>query len=420
MTAETKFQEKERVSQAVEEIHLPTLAADDMCTAPLPPCKGLRPHTHLLQVPLYVAGKSVDEISGELGLEDVLKLNSNENPLGPSPMAVAALKKSLSEMHRYPGTAERELRWKLSACHGLGEQHFVIGNGGTDVLRMIAQAFMGHGDESLLCRVSFPVYALLTTMYGGTVVKVEPDPDYHIDLAAMAEAVTDRTRIVWLCSPNNPTGYCLIQQSMDEFLARLPDGIIVVLDEAYADYATDRDCVKGVRYVQQGRNVVVVRSASKSLGLANLRVGYGIAPPHLIEYLMRTILPFGTGALALRAAAAGLDDQDFQRRCRELVLEERAFLSMRLSEMGLNCLASEANYLLVIDPPVDVPTLIDALLHQGVAVRSMGPFGLPNAFRVSIGLRSENERFLEALRRSLAEVRKTEQKKGSPWRIAQA
>lgn len=368
---------------------------------------GLMLNPRLLQVPLYVAGKCPEQVRQELGLSEVLKLCSNENPLGPSPAAIAALRNALAEVNRYPGIAEYELRRKLVTCHGNGltEQHFIIGNGATDVLRMVAQAFIFDGGESVIDRVTFPLYALLTTMYGGRAIRVDPRSDHHSDLPAMADAITAQTRIVWLCSPNNPTGSVLSQQAVDEFIEWLPEHAVVVFDEAYCDYVTDPDYADSLRYVRQGRNVIAVRSFSKSSGLANLRVGYGIAHPDLIEYLLHTVLPFNTGALPMAAAAASLDDHEFHRRSRELVQQERAFLFARLSQMGLTCLPSQANFVLVVDPPTSAPALVDALLRQGVIVRPMGAFGLPNALRVTVGLREQNERFLAAMRKALAEVR---------------
>jgi histidinol-phosphate aminotransferase len=367
---------------------------------------GLVLNSQLLQVPLYVAGKSAEQVSRELGLGEVVKLCSNENPLGPSPLALAALRAALVDMHYYPGIAGYELRQKLATYHGDGltERNFVIGNGATDVLRMVAQSFIFDGGESVICSVAFPLYALLTTMYGGKSIRVDLCPDYHLDLAAMADAVTANTRVVWLCSPNNPTGLILSQAEVDQFMERLPGHVVVVFDEAYCDFVTDPDYADSIRYVRQGRNVVVVRSFSKSGGLANLRVGYGIARPDVIEYLLHVVLPFNTGAPAAVAAAASLDDHTFRHRSRELVQRGRTFLYTRLSEMGLTCLPSQANFLLVKDPPSGTPALVDALLRQGVIVRPMTGFGLPNALRVTVGLPEQNERFLAALRTALAEV----------------
>ncbi len=367
---------------------------------------GLRLNSRLLQVPLYIAGKSPKQASQELGLGQVLKLCSNENPLGSSPMALAALRDALMEVHRYPGSAERELRRKLVSYHknDLTEQHFIIGGGATDVLRMIAQAFIFDGGESVMCRVTFPLFALLTTMYGGRSAQVNLCPDYHLDLPAMADAITPQTRVVWLCSPNNPTGLMLRQTEVDEFIEQVPEHVVVVFDEAYCDYVAAPNYADSLRYVHQGRNVIVVRSFSKSAGLANLRVGYGIAHPDLIKYLLHAVLPFNTGALAAVAAAASLDDHAFRRRSKELVQQERDFLFARLSELGLFCLPSQANFLLIVDPPLGVPTLVDALLQQGIIVRPMASFGLPNALRVTIGLPRDNKRFLRAMRMALTET----------------
>ena len=361
--------------------------------------KDLTLNSNLLKVPLYIAGKSPEEVRSELGLEDIVKLGSNENPLGTSPLALAALQDALTSTHRYPGLAEKELRHRLAGYYGdsLTEHHFLVGNGATDVMRMIAQGFISEGGVSVTCAVTFPLFALLTTMYGGQTIRIPPRADYHLDLPAIAEAITPQTRLVWLCSPNNPTGFVLSQQEIDEFLARVPEHVVVVFDESYFDFVTDGERPDTLQAVRQGAKVIVVRSFSKLAGLANMRVGYGIAQPGLVEYLLHTVMPFNTGGPAMRAAAASLDDESFRQRSRELVWRERAYLRERLSEMGLHCLPSQANFLLVVDPPRDVPALVDALLHHGIIVRPMAAFGLANAFRVTVGLREENDRFLGAL-----------------------
>jgi histidinol-phosphate aminotransferase len=368
--------------------------------------KGLMLNTQLLQVPLYVAGKSPEQVRQELGVDEVLRLCSNENPLGPSPLAIDALHKAFAQTHRYPGMAELDLRRRLAIYHGNGltEQHFIVGNGATDVLRMVAQAFIFDEGESVMCSVSFPLFSLLTTMYGGKSVRVPPRSDFGLDLDAIGGSITSQTRVVWLCSPNNPTGFVLSQNEMDEFMERLPEHVLVVFDEAYCDFVTESDCVDSIRYVRQRRNVIAVRSFSKSCGLANLRVGYGIAAPEIIEYLLHTVLPFNTGGAALAAAIASLDDHEFWVCTRELVQRERVFLHRRLSEMGLTCLPSQANFLLIVDPPIAAPALVQALLRQAVVVRPMGGFGLPNALRVTVGSREQNERFLAAMHAVTADV----------------
>jgi histidinol-phosphate aminotransferase len=361
--------------------------------------KELRLDPKLLKVPLYVAGKSEEEVQEELGLQEVVKLASNENPLGPSPAAVAALHESLQHAHRYPGIAERELRRGLADAHGKGftDKHFIIGNGGTDVLRMIAQAFIFDVGESVMGRVTFPLYSLLTTMFGGMSIKVDPAEGYALDLPAMAEAVGPDTRLVWFCSPNNPSGLIIGQSEADAFIDALPDHVVVVFDESYCDYVTDREVANSTRYVLQGRPVVVVRSFSKSSGLANLRVGYGIAHPELIEYLLHTVLPFNTGAPVMQAAMASMDDVEFQDRSRKLVQEERDFLFTRLGAMGLNSHPSQANFIFVTDVPGGGQEFAKMMLRTGVIVRPMDGFGEPNGIRVTVGLREQNEQLLKAV-----------------------
>jgi len=359
--------------------------------------RDLKLSPHLLKVPLYIAGKSAEQVREELGLEQVIKLASNENPLGPSPKAMAALRQALAQAHRYPGLSERELRRGLAAHHSLSEDHFIIGNGGTDVLRMIAQGFVFDGGEAVMGRVTFPLYRLLTTMFGGRPVEVEAGPGLALDLPAMAEAVAADTRLLWLCSPNNPTGLALSRSEVDALVDRLPAHLLLVLDESYHDYITQPDVVDSLRYVREGRPVISVRSFSKAAGLANLRVGYGIAEPEIIEYLMHTLLPFNTGGPALQAALASLQDHEHARASLELVQREREFLVSSLGALGLSCLPSQANFALVNDVPGGGREFADELLQRGVIVRPMGGFGVPQAVRVSVGTRAENERLLRAV-----------------------
>lgn len=361
--------------------------------------KHLRLNPQLLKVPLYVAGKSAEQAREELGLDEIVKLASNENPLGPSPLAVAALQKHLQQAHRYPGIAERDLRRRLASFHGEGftPQHFVVGSGGTDVLRMVAQAFLFEAGASIMGKVTFPLYDLLTTMYGGTSVKLEPVDGYRLDLPGMAQVVGQETRLIWLCSPNNPTGSVIEQQQADAFLDRLPDHVVVVFDESYCDYVTDSSAVQSTRYVLDGRPVVVVRSFSKSAGLANLRVGYGIAHPDLIEYLLHTVLPFNTGAPVVQAALASMDDHEYKRRSQELVVEQREELAAGLAAAGLSAHPSQANFVFVTEVPGGGQAFADKLLQAGIVVRPMAGFGEPNAIRVTVGTREQNQQLLRAV-----------------------
>ncbi len=359
----------------------------------------LQLNPNLLKVPLYIAGKSVEEVQEEYGLEDVVKLGSNESPLGPSPLALAALQRLLSEAHRYPGIADRDLRRRLGplAHPGFDEHYVITGNGATDVIRMISQAFMFDGGELVTCRLTFPMYPICATMFGGTPVLVPPTPDLRYDLPAMAERLGEATRLIFICTPNNPTGLICNRAEVDEFLSRLPEHVVVAFDESYRDFIEDGDCPDPVEYVAAGRNVIVVRSFSKSAGLANLRVGYAVARPDIVEYLCHTQLPFNTGALALAAAHASLDDCEHFERSRRLVSAEREFLYATLDSLDMAYVRSQANFVLITDLPMEARVLGERLIRRGIIVRPMTGWGLPRAIRVTIGTREQNERLVAAL-----------------------
>ena len=360
----------------------------------------LRPNPNLLKVPLYIAGKSVEEVQEEYGLDDVVKLASNENALGPSPLAIEAARSALTEAHRYPGIADRNLRRCLGPLsHPDFDEHYIItGNGATDLIRMIAQAFIFDGGEMITCRVTFPMYHISTTMFGGTPTLVPPTSDLCFDLRAIAKAITANTRLIFICTPNNPTGMICRNGEVEDFMRRVPDEVVVVFDESYRDFVEDPDYPDPCHYVAAGRNVIVIRSFSKSAGLANLRVGYAIAQPELIEYLCHVQIPFNTGALALVAARASLDDHDYLERNRSHVRQERTYLYEALDALDLVYARSHANFVMITDLPMDGKLLSEKLIQHGIIVRPMAAWGLPNAIRVTIGLREHNERFVATLR----------------------
>jgi histidinol-phosphate aminotransferase len=361
---------------------------------------GPRLNPHLLKVPIYSPGRSRDEVKEALGLEEVTKLASNESPVGPSPKGVEAARQMLGRAHRYPGVTERNLRRKLAATidPSLNEENFITGNGGTDVLHLIAQAFVFDGGNTVMSRATFPMYRISTTAFGGTAKQIEPTREYRHDLAAMAAEIDDDTRIVYLCSPNNPTGDVISQAEADAFMALVPEHVVVIFDESYHDFVTDPSYADSLAYVKEGHNVFIMRSFSKSAGLANMRVGYAIGPTALTNYVRRAQLPFHTSDVALAAAAASLEDEAFLARSREAVLAGREQLYTALCDLGLFCFQSQANFIVIIDPPSEPVALAEALLHRGYIVRPMAAFGMPNAVRVTVGSQSENEGFIDALR----------------------
>lgn len=368
-----------------------------------------RQNPNLLKVPLYIAGKSVEEVQQEYGLADVIKMASNENALGPSPMAVEAAAKALSQAHLYPGIAERELRRAVAPrIHpSFDERNALIGNGATDVIRMITQSFIFDGGEMVTCSAAFPMYHLFTTMFGGKPILVPPTSDLRFDLRAIAAAITADTRLVYLCAPNNPTGLVFGKAEVAEFMKRAPENVVVVFDEAYFDFVDEgADYGTGAEYVVAGRNAIVVRSFSKSAGLANMRVGYAVARPDIIEYLHHAQLPFNNGAVALTAARASLDDHEYLRRSRQMAHEEREWLCAALDALDVSYVRSQANFILLTNLPLPAAALAEALIRRGgVVVRPMAAWGMPNAVRATLGTRAENERFAAALNAVLEEAR---------------
>ncbi len=367
----------------------------------------LQLNPHLLKVPLYIAGKSIEEVQEELGLDEIVKLGSNENPLGPSPMAVEAAQKALCEAHRYPNYWEKTLRRKLAPTldPDLTERNILTGNGGCDVLRMVTHSFMCEGGETITASATFPMFSILTTMFGGKTIEAPMTPDHRFDLAAILRAVTPDTRLIFLCTPNNPTGTIIKRREADEFMERVPAHIVVVFDESYGDFATDPEHVDSIKYIKEGRNVISVRSFSKKSGLANMRVGYAIGRAELVEYLHHSQVPFNTGSVSLAAAAASLDDHDYQRRSTQLVKEEREYLYTALDALDLDYVRSEANFILMINLPINAQELVSSVLRKGVIIRWGGSMGMPDAVRVTVGRHEENEEFVTALRAVLEEAK---------------
>lgn len=376
--------------------------------------RGLKTNSDLLKVPIYEPGRSAEEVRAEYGLDAVLKMASNEVPIGPSPMAIAALNAAAHEAHLYPGIAERELRLKLAASlgHDLRQEQFLTGNGSTDLIRIIAHCFAFRGTESVMSEVTFPMYATATQMFGGTIVRVPPAEDYAIDLDAIARAISKNTGIVWICSPNNPTGTVLSHEAVSSFIERVPDHVVVVLDEAYVNFITDPQSLDALEILGQGHRVIVLRSFSKSSGLAGLRVAFCASLPEIIEYLRLAMMPFNTGAPVLLAAAASLDDHEYMQRVRQLVIEEREFLYRAFLEMGLKVLPSQANFLALMNLPCSGSQLYMELNKRGVIVRPLDAWGLVDAVRITVGTREQNERLLETLAATLNEIHSGSGKKG--------
>jgi histidinol-phosphate aminotransferase len=362
-------------------------------------------NSNLLKVPLYVAGKPIEEVQKQYGLETIIKLASNENCLGPSPLAVEAVREAAAGVHRYPGVLEAELSAKLAERidSDFDENNIIVGNGSVDILRMVCQAFLHDGGESIVCPTTFPMYKIYTEMFGGKLVMVEAR-DYAYDLPAMVRMIGDRTRLIFIANPNNPTGTILTQQEVDYLMEQVPEHVVVVFDEAYFDYVEDKDYADVRGYIKQGRNVIITRTFSKIYGLAGLRVGYGIAKREMIEYLQHARSPFHIGSVNLIGAAASLDDVKYLGRSKALNAAEKGFLYEQFDRLDLPYVATECNFILLPGLKHDEMAISEALLRRGVIVRPARAFGAPGCIRVTIGTREQNERFVSALEQVLHEL----------------
>jgi histidinol-phosphate aminotransferase len=343
----------------------------------------------------YSPGKPIEEVERALGIRDPVKVASNENPLGPSPLAVAALREALAGVHRYPDGGGHRLRHALAAHWSVSPDEVVLGNGSNELLELVGRIFLMPGDEAVYAAQAFVVYDMVTQLTGATKVIV-PLKNLTHDLEAMRLAVTPRTKIVFLGNPNNPTGTAAPPAAVEAFLDGLPADVVAVLDEAYYEYLPPALRPDAVRFVRAGRRVLVLRTFSKIYGLAGLRIGYGIGPPELVGLLNRLRAPFNTSSLAQVAATAALQDAPHVAETQALTEAGRRYLREQCEALGLAVVPSVANFLLV-DVGRPGPATAEALLRQGVIVRPMGGYGFPTHLRISVGTPQENERCIAAL-----------------------
>jgi histidinol-phosphate aminotransferase len=349
-----------------------------------------------LRIRPYPPGKPIEEVERELG-RTAIKLASNENPLGPSPKAQEAIRHYLDRVHFYPDGSGYYLRQKLAEIHNLNMDQIILGAGSTDLIELVAKTFLTAGDEAITSQSAFYMYRLAVEDMGAGLV-LTPMRDLTFDLAAIAHAVTHRTKVIYLGNPNNPTGTMFTAEDLDRLLDALPPRVLVVLDEAYYEYVQKPGYSHSVDYVRQGRNILVLRTFSKVHGLAGIRLGYGMGHRELIESLHRIRSPFNANSLAQVAGMAALDDTEHVARSVDSNAREMKFVTEELTLMGVRYTPSVGNFLLV-DTGRDCEEDFVRLLHEGVIVRPMKIYGFPTSQRVTIGRHEENERFLEALHR---------------------
>ncbi len=352
-------------------------------------------HPWLRDLVSYEPGKPIEDVARELGLrpDEIIKLASNENPLGPSPKALVAMREMLERSHFYPDGGGYYLREAIAKKTGLERGNVILGCGSNEIIEFIGKAFLNPGDDIIAARHAFVVYKLMATLFGARTIEV-PDPNFAHDLDGMLAAITPRTREIFIANPNNPTGTLLGQDEIDRFMARVPEHIVVVFDEAYYEFLPEPPDT--LKYVREGRNVVVLRTFSKIQGLANLRIGYGLANAGLIDVLQKTRQPFNANGIAQAGALAGILDDEHQRKTRDITIEGREAMQKEFAEMGLEYVPSHANFVLV--RVGDGKAVFQALMRRGIIIRDMNAYGLPEWIRVSIGTREQNERFLAELK----------------------
>ena len=343
----------------------------------------------------YVAGKPLEELEREFGIKDAVKLASNENPLGPSPMALEAIRRSAENLHRYPNSGSYDLCQHLAGQLNIKCENIVLGNGSDDLIAMLARVLLQPGDEAVLPEPSFLFYEIVIQSSGAVPVGV-PLKSKTTDLDGMLDRIGPKTRLVFVNNPHNPTGSLITKQALDAFVEALPANIVLVIDEAYIEFVKDRRCPNSIDYLNSDQTVVGLRTFSKAYGLAGLRIGYGLMPAYFAELLHRVRQPFNVNSLAQAAAIAALEDQDFLEKTVRLVNDEMEFVYKALDELDIHYYRSSANFLL-IQVNKDADEVFEDLLRQGVIVRSMSSYGYSDCIRVSVGHHHENVRFLAAL-----------------------
>jgi len=362
----------------------------------------LAPPDHIAKLQPYAPGKPIEDVKKEFGLTDVIKLASNENPLGPSPRAIAAIAALASGVEMYPDGGAAHLRVAVAKHENVSPDCLVFGNGSDEILHLLAATFLQPGQETVQGDPSFAMYELYAAQCNAKVVKV-PLTDYAHDLERMADAITPRTRIVFIANPNNPTGTLVTASEVDKFLARVPDDVLVVVDQAYDEYVDHPDKPDLRPLIAAGRNIIILHTFSKAYGLAGLRVGYGIVRPEIVQMINRVRSPFNVNLLAQFAAAAALEDQEHIRRTVALNSEGRAFLEGEFRRMGLDYVPSQGNFVLV-DTKRDSRVVFDSLQRRGVIIRAGAGLGLPSHIRVTVGTAAQNQRFLDAFAEVLRDL----------------
>lgn len=358
-----------------------------------------RARREIFKLKPYTPGKPIAEVKRELGLNDIIKLASNENPLGPSPRAVAAISNMLSEIHLYPDANCFELKNRLASIYDVPAAGILIGNGSDELLKLLAETFLSSGDQIIYARPTFSEYEFSALIMGAECIEVPLDNFTH-DLQAMIDAITPKTKMIIVCNPNNPTGTLVNARQMQDFMNQVPDEVIVVFDEAYYEYVESAELSSGLKYVKEGRNVLVFRTFSKIYGLAALRVGYALTSTDIAQAVERVMEPFNVNSPAQVGALAALDDQEHVQKSQQLNSQGKQYLYSEFERMGIKYVPTEANFIF-LDTGASCREVFKGLLQLGVIVRTGDIFGFPTFIRVTVGTAEENQRFINSLQKVL-------------------
>ena len=348
----------------------------------------------------YEPGKPIEDLERELGIKNAVKLASNENPVGPSPKIIDSIEKIVKETHRYPDGNATRLKAKISRKFNILENQVTVGNGSNDIIEFVARSFLGPNDSAVYSEHAFAVYPLVVRAVGAMGIEV-PAKNFSHDLEAMLDSIEENTKLIFIANPNNPTGSFIEQSELLNFLEKVPEEIIVLLDQAYFDYSSFETSDLEFDVLERFPNLVISRSFSKAYGLAGFRVGYSVSSIEIADYLNRVRQPFNANSLALYAAEIALDDDQFIKKCLELNFEQKQILFNGLQASGFKCLPSRANFI-SFDCREDSNDAFNKLLLEGVIVRSLRVYKMPNFLRVSVGLPEENLTFLEKIKSTLS------------------
>ena len=348
----------------------------------------------------YEPGKPIEDLERELGIKNAVKLASNENPIGPSPKIIDSIEKIVKETHRYPDGNATRLKAKISRKFNILENQVTVGNGSNDIIEFVARSFLGPNDSAVYSEHAFAVYPLVVIAVGAMGIEV-PAKNFSHDLEAMLDSIEENTKLIFIANPNNPTGSFIEQSELLNFLEKVPEEIIVLLDQAYFDYSSFETSDLEFDVLERFPNLVISRSFSKAYGLAGFRVGYSVSSIEIADYLNRVRQPFNANSLALYAAEIALDDDQFIKKCLELNFEQKQILFNGLQASGFECLPSRANFI-SFDCGEDSNDAFNKLLLEGVIVRSLRVYKMPNFLRVSVGLPEENLTFLEKIKSTLS------------------